>query len=130
MKVCSRCGQEKPLDQFHNRRASKDGRSYQCRDCKRSYDRPYYHARKPRWEALRRRAKYGLSEHAYNELNVAQNGRCAICARAKPLVVDHNHETGEVRGLLCSDCNKALGFFKDEIDTIEASIGYLRRVRN
>jgi len=60
-----------------------------------------------------------------------QGGVCAICKRApqdgKMLCVDHCHLTGAVRGLLCSNCNSALAFFREEPDALRAAIAYLRR---
>lgn len=71
----------------------------------------------------------------YNTLLKKQNGVCAICgnpeyvtmADGKPrnLAVDHNHETGKIRGLLCTNCNKGLGHFKDNIEKLKIAINYL-----
>jgi len=75
---------------------------------------------------------YGISEDEYNEMLVTQNFRCAMCGihqskLNKSLSVDHNHATGEIRGLLCSDCNFILGHAKDNPGTLQAGINYLRR---
>lgn len=79
-----------------------------------------------RQQALR---KYGLRPEDYDTLLDNQNGVCAICSEPpKPgrrLAVDHDHTTGEVRGLLCSPCNTALGLFKDRIRLLAAAIVYL-----
>ena len=58
-----------------------------------------------------------------------QNGKCAICGerKDKTLVVDHNHKTGEVRGLLCGHCNHVLGFAKDNINILNKMIDYLTK---
>jgi hypothetical protein len=56
----------------------------------------------------------------------AQDGRCLICAEATTLAVDHDHRTGEVRGLLCSLCNRALGHFRDAPVLCERAALYLR----
>lgn len=56
---------------------------------------------------------YGLSYDKYEDLVEQQNGCCAICDKATVLNIDHNHETGEIRGLLCNHCNLGLGLFKD-----------------
>lgn len=61
----------------------------------------------------------------YAELVAAQNGRCSICDLERELVVDHDHETGAVRGLLCEPCNKALGFLEDSTERLASAILYL-----
>lgn len=61
----------------------------------------------------------------------AQEGVCAICGKpetkpnAKYLAVDHNHETGVIRGLLCNNCNRALGLLGDNVETLQNAINYL-----
>ena len=70
----------------------------------------------------------------YQKLYDEQNGVCAICGgiqtgrgRAKnTLAVDHNHETGAIRGLLCTNCNTGIGNLRDNIDLLQKAIQYLR----
>lgn len=79
--------------------------------------------------------KYGLSKEDYiNLLNVQEN-KCKICLekfkstdRYNSPCVDHCHDTGKVRGLLCHSCNKALGGFKDNIELLENAILYLKKM--
>lgn len=63
--------------------------------------------------AAQRMALYGLTEDAYVKLWNSQGGKCAICSHSYRLVVDHDHATGRVRGLLCAKCNTALGALGD-----------------
>jgi hypothetical protein len=74
--------------------------------------------------------KYGLTGEQYEMLLASQNGACAICHGSPPvgksLNVDHDHDTGIVRGLLCTPCNTGLGFFKDRIRLLAAAIVYLQ----
>lgn len=78
-------------------------------------------------------SNYGLTRVAYNGMLEAQNGGCAICgavaadAIGRRLVVDHDHLTGNVRGLLCSACNSGLGHFGDDPQRLSNSIDYLAR---
>lgn len=74
-------------------------------------------------------ANYGISLKEYNQMLVDQLNRCAICEVpfTKSPHVDHNHETGEVRGLLCGPCNTGLGMFKDSISNLLHAIKYLQR---
>lgn len=73
---------------------------------------------------------YGMSPEEYSTLMAAQGGKCAICRSSCPrgrLSVDHNHETGEIRGLLCRDCNRALGIFRDDPDRLRKAAEYLEK---
>ena len=73
--------------------------------------------------------RFGMTLEEYDELFDAQNGGCAICGGAnttgRRLAVDHDHETGEVRGLLCFGCNIGLGKFKDDVTLVKRAAAYL-----
>lgn len=72
---------------------------------------------------------YGITSEEYDEMLEAQGGVCKICGAtpgARRLAVDHCHDTGEIRGLLCYNCNSALGRFQDNIALLEAAIKYLK----
>ena len=76
--------------------------------------------------------KFGISIERYNEMFASQKGCCAICGRhqselKKRLHVDHDHETDEVRGLLCSQCNAGIGFFEDSKELLEMALHYLQK---
>ncbi len=70
-------------------------------------------------------SKYGMSESDYDIVVAMQNGRCAICSRTKELMVDHDHKTGQVRGLLCTSCNSGIGLLQDDPDIIINAMAYL-----
>ena len=73
---------------------------------------------------------YGMSIQRYRNLLVEQGGKCAICEQlADAFVVDHNHHTGRVRGLLCHRCNAGLGSFYDSSEMLERAVEYLRELR-
>jgi hypothetical protein len=82
--------------------------------------------------------KFGITLDQFNAAMKAQGGVCAICKRpsktlhasgkVKDLAVDHDHETGRFRGLLCTSCNNGLGRFKDSPDLLAAAIAYLKGV--
>lgn len=81
---------------------------------------------------------YGITQEDYDQLFEKQNGRCAICGefetskvygKIRTLSVDHNHETGKVRGLLCHKCNTMLGSSKDNIHILEKAILYMQEIR-
>ena len=79
------------------------------------------------------KSDYGLSEDEYNKLFVAQQLSCAICGTTdfgdKRPFIDHCHKTGDVRGLLCSQCNSLLGFAKDNTYVLKKAIEYLLESR-
>lgn len=78
--------------------------------------------------AYQRKYHYGITQVEFEALLLAQDGRCAICRvlLLKP-VVDHDHDTQIVRGLLCSNCNVALGMMRDNPDTLLRAVDYLKR---
>lgn len=79
-------------------------------------------------EDLRRFVKYKLEPHEYRQLVVQQNGACAICKEpGRKLCVDHHHETGRVRALLCGHCNSAIGFLRESPLLARAAATYLEQ---
>lgn len=96
-----------------------------------------YRAASPRLEKSRwLRAKFDLSLDDYEKMLAAQDGVCAICkqpethkrnGKVKALAVDHNHSTGEVRGLLCSDCNTAIGKLREDPEILMSAVRYLEQ---
>lgn len=81
--------------------------------------------------------RYGITIAEYNEMLVSQDMGCAICGSLTPkrkgsehLVVDHCHDSGEVRGLLCYKCNVGLGSFEDDLTLLIKAAGYLEKNLN
>lgn len=70
---------------------------------------------------------YGITIEEYERLVVIQNGRCLICCKAQKLGVDHDHRTGEIRGLLCRSCNQGIGIFEDSPTLLFNAIAYLEK---
>lgn len=152
-KICSRCGQEKPVLAFNVRVESHDGRQPLCRLCEKERRKGYraknraerlekerqWRAANPelmrlykRREHLKRR--YGISMEDYDLLFRSQEGRCAICGKQRPqwphqdhLKVDHDHNTGAVRGLLCQPCNVAIAVLGDCAQGVRKALDYLER---
>jgi hypothetical protein len=87
---------------------------------------------KIRKKELHLKRLYGLSLKEHNEMLVRQNYKCKICkinekdVGIKGLVVDHNHKTKQIRGLLCGPCNTAIGLLKEDIDIILRVLNYLK----
>ncbi len=83
---------------------------------------------KLRTRAYSLRTLYGLTAEQFRDMLVGQAGRCLICFRVPPttLVVDHDHATGAIRGLLCNSCNRLLGIAGDSPRRLDAAARYLR----
>lgn len=80
------------------------------------------------------KSKYGIGVLTYKKMLERQGGKCAICLKSqstfkKRLAVDHSHRTGEVRGLLCEQCNKALGKFYDSAEVLLRAYKYLKQTQ-
>lgn len=115
-KTCSKCRESLSTNEVCKNRTKADGLHTECRACAKAYQRtrkqrsPDYY-REKKWLQL-----YGLSSEAFKSLEAGQNGACAVCRRpnGRTLCVDHCHKTGKIRGLLCDNCNRAIGLFVDD----------------
>ncbi len=138
LKICNGCGSkfEQPLGKYQAR----------CRTCRNAEARDYYSRKKdgdvkawwfpqPREHsqnkvgarAWRYKAVYNITIEDYDRMAAQQDGRCLICQRKDKLVIDHDHETGSVRGLLCSACNTGIGLLQDNTEILLAAASYLSR---
>lgn len=144
MKLCKPCGKTKPLSEFPACKSKPLGVGWQCRECsnaasntpaakarRSAYHKAKYRANPDAMADRKMRAKFGMSLAQYDALLFAQGGECAICGTASPgghgrFHIDHNHKTGAVRGLLCTNCNTGLGHFIDFPELLEAAAEYLR----
>ena len=135
MKTCSKCGIEKALSDFSTDKKSKDGKHYWCRGCISIASAKWAKDNPEVFKNYQLKRKYGISLEKYNEMYTTQNGCCAICgehqdAFSRSLAVDHCHETEEVRGLLCTNCNTAIGKFKDDVSIVLKAVAYLTNPPN
>ena len=140
VKVCTTCRECKPLSEFWQKaETKKDGtRSYRpsCKECEIKKKLQKYHEgggkeeqKKRSFRALMR--SYGISEEIYEQERIKQNYKCLLCGADEKdqhhgrLFVDHCHNTGKYRGLLCGVCNTGLGAFKDNVEVMQKAIEYL-----
>lgn len=79
----------------------------------------------PNRTAYDRLKMYGVDQVMWDAMYFEQDGSCAVCLNREATVLDHDHETGALRGLLCQDCNKALGFMRDSVAALGRAITYL-----
>jgi Recombination endonuclease VII len=98
-----------------------------------TYSSEYSKKHADRIRDQRFRQKYGITLAVYRAILAGQDGACAICRKPESevedrlLAVDHCHEGGEVRGLLCGRCNMAIGRFEHDVNLLRAAISYLER---
>jgi hypothetical protein len=134
MKTCTRCQKEKPFSEFHNKktRNGNPGKCSRCRSCE-------CEVKKSRYDPVKKReydlvTQFGITSNDYEEMYQKQQGSCAICgttefnySRGKRPHIDHCHQTGRVRGLLCGHCNIGIGQFFDNVDLLQNAITYLQK---
>ena len=100
-----------------------------CRDCQRSLSSSHYSTKTAVCRDCRadydRRRQYNIEASEYQTLFETQEGRCGICSCDGPLVVDHCHHTNRVRGLLCSPCNRGIGFLRDSNHILLAAAAWV-----
>lgn len=153
-KFCPSCSTIKPLSEFHKDVKNKwQGVSGYCRECARTKARNYAKRNterikkyridnkekiKKRWKDwssknkrdshIQRCRRYGITQQQYWKIFEEQNGVCAICKtppNGRKLDIDHCHESGKVRALLCPLCNSGLGHFKESTELLLKAVSYL-----
>lgn len=138
MKKCSKCREYKELLDFSKDKYKSDGLYSSCRDCNNFLNNSKERrerSKNPKYKLIQRKyklKKFGITLEYYEQMIKEQNNCCAICKTSqekltKLLSIDHDHKTGKVRGLLCGKCNRALGYFNDNIKTIEKAIEYVTK---
>lgn len=120
---CTKCGETKVIELFVKDKKLACGHGYHCKQC---------HADLQGF----RSPVDGFTEEDFNKLLAEQNGLCKICGKKETMInksgrlsrlsIDHCHENGHVRGLLCGRCNKGLGSFFDNITIMESAIKYIK----
>jgi hypothetical protein len=141
--ICNLCNKEKPLEDFQKEKGNKNGRRNRCKICvnkkaqewrigfKERYKKSYMQYNYGKGLDTYYKRAYGISRIEYDTLFKLQGGKCRICgkARKRRLSVDHDHGTGEVRGLLCIRCNSLIGFCDESETTLVAAINYIRETK-
>lgn len=127
---CCQCDSYKPVSEFGNSKAGYHGLHFYCKSCVQK-DAKKYSAEKV---FANKAINYGISAKEYIDMLERQNHVCAICGEPETKIhkgvlasfcVDHDHETGKIRGLLCSSCNTAIGHLRDDVELLRTAIDYL-----
>lgn len=136
-KPCSKCKKVKPLTEFNKNRNLRLGVQSQCRECTRQWRPSSEESILKNKERLRKWNRFkgsGFTQEDYDNKLKEQNGKCAICKTLKEenrdLCADHNHDTGQKRGLLCHKCNTGIGLLQDNVDVLCSAIEYLEYYKN
>ena len=141
-KRCSVCRQVLPFSEFGPHRTARLGLRSECRKCGSEKSMKWNDANWDKNRDTRLRREFGITLEQYNAMLAEQGGVCAICGepptvvnyrpsrrQGRPtrpiLVVDHDHGTGKIRGLLCIHCNRGLGFLKDDAVIVRFALKYL-----
>ena len=149
--ICTKCNQNKETSEFHKDKKKTNGLTSWCKDCrnkaraekywkepesqrKRSQDYRKTLTQEQRYISNRNtklKQAYGLTHKQVEEMKRLQEYKCYVCscneleAGSKGLVVDHNHTTGQIRKLLCSPCNTALGLLREDKNIFTSLIKYI-----
>lgn len=146
-KKCYGCKKFKALVEFSKNAAMKDGLDNHCRCCRSKKRKKQKRSGKQKrarknWSNSDKgkvsrfctylKHKFNMTVQQYEVLLKRQNNKCAICKnnlpyRTQGTCIDHNHQTGKVRGILCRNCNLGLGFFQDDLDLFVSAMSYLQR---
>ena len=142
-RVCVDCKLNKYDGDFHYANKVKDTKQKYCKICAVKRVRKYRKAQPRLYTELQRNSQlqktYGITLADYNKMLGQQNNVCAICqkpetsltklGRTKQLSVDHCHDTGKIRGILCTKCNWVIGFINEDTEALRRAIEYLEKER-
>lgn len=149
-KICTKCGIEKAIHDFYKRNsvckkcysgkskeyyiANKESITKQCKIYRsknissvKANSKKYYKKNKQKYLLYSRKNKiksYGLTQKEYEKI-MSEQKECSVCGNECKLYIDHNHKTKKFRGLLCFNCNVAIGHFRDSIEIMKNAIKYL-----
>lgn len=133
-KVCPKCGIEKPITAFASRKNRPNGLGVRskCKECSNKISQTHRDKNPGYTRERNLKTLYGITHNDYLKMLEAQNGRCAICGTETPggkgtFHVDHCHSNGKVRGLLCGNCNRGIGYLKDSVLNLSAAVLYLNK---
>ena len=123
MRLCPPCGQTLPVEEFYKGQR-------RCKECAKAANRAWKAANREKVQLYNRRGHYqhhyGITISDFELIVQRQGGGCAVCGSDQELCVDHNHTTGEVRGVLCNSCNASAGKMGDSPSRLRALADYIQ----
>jgi hypothetical protein len=143
-RTCSKCKEIKDIESFPKDKKTATGYGYVCRVCRREYSRQQ-HQRKMQNPELREKERardrarnvhrrhkrvckeVGCSNATLKEFLAVAGKVCQICGTNRKICVDHDHKTGNLRGVLCNRCNFGIGYFRDDPGLTDQASVYLRK---
>lgn len=134
-RICTRCQEHKTIDNFSKRSAHVTGYKAWCKSCDSiafaQHRNKNLEQSRERERASQYKSAYGLDAGLAKILANKDNriAPCPICRQTEHLVLDHDHQTGVVRSLICSSCNTMLGMARDSLDILYEAIAYLKKHR-
>ena len=154
MYKCTSCIQEKALSEFKSSKTAKRGHRAVCKECDsllnekwRKDNAAYKQQQDKEWKEANPdkvlfsyfkynlKRNFGITVEDYASILESQDNRCAICGTeqcttGRRLAVDHDHDTGVIRGLLCQACNTGIGKLNEDVQILERAIHYLKKQQN
>lgn len=137
MKKCKLCSVSLTVENAVKNKKSKDGLDYKCVSCNRETVKKWRANNPKGYKAWQVQSFYGITLPEAERMLAKQNDCCAICNKSISLettdvrqnraCIDHNHDTGQVRGLLCDKCNRGLGYFNDNEELLLKAVNYLTK---
>ena len=115
----------KPVEEFVRNRSAKGGIGAYCRPCHAQVVRENVRKNHGGGRDFQLKRRYGFDSVAAAWKILQQGGVCAVCKVGKPVQIDHDHQNGEVRGVTCFNCNRALGYFRDDLAVMYRAADYL-----
>lgn len=135
MKICRKCKEEKPLSEYSHKRPTgrQPGLQPRCKSCSSQDTQDWYKNNKDKVKDNALRKAYGFGLDEYKARLIAQNNQCIICLKEfssgsygpDSPVVDHCHIYGHIRGILCNECNRGLGYYHDNPAALRRAAQYI-----
>lgn len=128
VKSCYRCKFDKPFTEYNKNNRTRDGYHSYCRGCQSDHyreNKERHKANVKAWKRANPGHRYGLTPEEHDALRTSNGGMCHICNTNPAVHIDHDHDTGVVRGHLCQLCNQGLGFFRDSPALLREAAEYL-----